>query len=298
MIAKISDMNLPGVEEDLEPSFDASTLASPQKNAPPENIPHSDAPLSKVSLLNGSPANGPSSDQIQTSSLGGIESEAKRFTSRKLGEVAWNASAFKDELFFNRENVLGLLSQVAQALRLGFRDPQPLKAGVEMGSSGESWEDSSDDSSGNSSTSTEHALADLDNLFSAQEDEAIAAILETMDGLWVLENDIQAVFIIEDGMDLGCACRKAADLLALHPKLKAPIYLVSDRKALHFITREVNRPINKLLKKPLEEKLRFLSWENLQAEVQGLGDRLRYLKPEFLEALSEGLLLPGADAPS
>jgi hypothetical protein len=42
----------------------------------------------------------------------------------------------------------------------------------------------------------------------------------------------------------------------------------------------------------LAECLRLLDWDRLRVEVEQLGDRVRYLKPEFVEGISEPVFAP------
>ncbi len=181
--------------------------------------------------------------------------------SAKFGPVAGVNAPFKQAKTFDGESVSRLLNRVAASLQLETRDSAPAAAS------------------------------------SFTDDDALAAALQSLDAWWLKDGEWAALFLIESGSESGAACRKAADLLALFPKLKAPLYLVGDPSAFPALLAEVHRPVHKLLKKPMEEKLHFLSWGKLQAEVEGLGDRLRYLKPEFLEGLADAFKIPSAPAP-
>ena len=81
--------------------------------------------------------------------------------------------------------------------------------------------------------------------------------------------------------------RRLADLMALHPKLKASLYVVAVAALREGLVSEIHRPVHRLLKKPLSESVRILDWNRLESEVVQLGERVRYLKPEFLEGISE-----------
>ncbi|MEO7426879.1 MAG: hypothetical protein ABI036_16955 [Fibrobacteria bacterium] len=117
-----------------------------------------------------------------------------------------------------------------------------------------------------------------------------AAVRKTLEGLsavWLHAGEVVAVFALEDGTGRWEGLRRLADLLALHPKLKAALYLVSVPGLKAGLFAEINRPVFRLLKKPLGEAVRILDWSRLKAEVGELGERVRYLKPEFLEGISE-----------
>jgi hypothetical protein len=118
-------------------------------------------------------------------------------------------------------------------------------------------------------------------------DEAVRKTLEGMDAVWMNGNDVIAVFVVEAGAGGWEGLRRLADLLALHPKLKAALYAVSLPALKVGLLAEINRPVNRLLKKPFGEAVRILDWNRLESEVGELGERVRYLKAEFLEGISE-----------
>src|SRR5688572_24571249 len=128
------------------------------------------------------------------------------------------------------------------------------------------------------------ALADLD--------EAVMRTLEGLDLVWLTEGEIVAAFVIETGTPGWEGLRRLSDLLALHPKLKAPLYAVTLPELEAGLLAEVHRPLHRLPKKPLAEVLRLLDWDRLRTELDGLGERVRYLKPEFLEGISEPVAAP------
>ena len=126
-------------------------------------------------------------------------------------------------------------------------------------------------------------------LFPQTLDEATRRTLIAMDMVWTHGTDVVTVFALhfQDGNWTGV--RRLADLLALHPKLKASLYVVSVAALRDGLLSEIHRPVHRLLKKPLSESVRILDWSRLEAEVVQLGERVRYLKPEFLEGISEPL---------
>jgi hypothetical protein len=122
-------------------------------------------------------------------------------------------------------------------------------------------------------------------------DEALDLCLRQFDMVWMHGGEPTAVFSVETGVDLGHGPRGFADLVALAPKWKGALYLISQTNIQAELLAEMHRPIYRLLKKALPELVRLLTWSRLQAEVTQLGDRVRYLKPEFLEGISEVSLL-------
>ena len=126
----------------------------------------------------------------------------------------------------------------------------------------------------------------------ADSDEAVARTLEGLDLVWMAGEEIVAAFVIETGTPGWEGLRRLSDLLALHPKLKAPLYAVTLPDLEPALLAEVHRPLHRLPKKPLAEVLRLLDWDRLRTELDGLGERVRYLKPEFLEGISEPVAAP------
>lgn len=125
-------------------------------------------------------------------------------------------------------------------------------------------------------------------------DAAVRRTLESLDMVWLDGEGVAAAFAIETGSASGDGLRRLADLLALHPKLKAPLYVVTLPALKPALLAEINRPVYRLLKKSLGEAVRLLDWNRLDAEVRELGERVRYLKPAFLEGISEVVDPPSA----
>ena len=130
---------------------------------------------------------------------------------------------------------------------------------------------------------TEDAVATDGIIFG---DEAIRQTVGVMDVVWSKGPDMVAIFALETDGDRGVVAR-LADLLALGPKTKAAFYVVSVPALRAELLSEIHRPIYRLLKKNFAETVRLLDWPRLQSEVTELGERVRYLKAEFLEGISE-----------
>jgi len=124
-------------------------------------------------------------------------------------------------------------------------------------------------------------------LFPVTLDEATRKTLIALDMVWTNGTDVVAAFALHEQDGNWSGIRRLADLLALHPKLKASLYVVSVPALREGLLSEIHRPVHRLLKKPLSESVRILDWTRLESEVVQLGERVRYLKPEFLEGISE-----------
>lgn len=77
------------------------------------------------------------------------------------------------------------------------------------------------------------------------------------------------------------------DLVAMQPNLNIPLFLVVPEDRREKVFAEVNRPTFSRLDPRLAEICRYISFEVLRERLAQLKDVVRYLKPDFLEELSE-----------
>ena len=133
-------------------------------------------------------------------------------------------------------------------------------------------------------------FADLPRLKSElplQFDEATNRTIELIDVLWLNGNAIVAAFEIESTTSIYSGLLRMADLIAMQPNLTIPLYLVAPDERRQKVIGEVNRPTFRRLSPPLFEVCRFISFSDLRARLKEAEPLIRYLKPEFLEELSE-----------
>jgi len=118
-------------------------------------------------------------------------------------------------------------------------------------------------------------------------DEATTRTIEYIDVLWLKGNAIVAAFEVESTTSIYSGLLRMSDLLSMQPNLNIPLYLVApdDRREKVFV--EVNRPTFSRLTPPLSEVVRFISFDTLRTKIKEVSTILRFLKPEFLEELSE-----------
>jgi len=105
--------------------------------------------------------------------------------------------------------------------------------------------------------------------------------------VWTSGEETVAAFILQPTFGAWEGIRQLGDLLTLQPKTKAALYAVTTHRWKPGLIQEIHRPIYRHLKKPLTQALRILDWPKLREEVDSLGDRARYLKPEFLQGISQ-----------
>ncbi len=120
-----------------------------------------------------------------------------------------------------------------------------------------------------------------------QFDEATNRTIELIDVLWLKGNAIVAAFEIESTTSIYSGLLRMADLIAMQPNINIPLYLVAPDERRQKVFDEVNRPTFRRLSPPLFEVCRFISFSDLQTKLKEAGALIRYLKPEFLEELSE-----------
>lgn len=135
-----------------------------------------------------------------------------------------------------------------------------------------------------------HRIADLPRLkqdLPLQFDEATTRTIELIDVLWLRGNAIAAAFEIECTTSIYSGLLRMADLIAMQPNLAIPLYLVAPEERRNKVMTEVNRPTFSRLSPPMKRMCRFISIPALQERVSQIASVVQYLKPEFLEGLSE-----------
>jgi hypothetical protein len=120
-----------------------------------------------------------------------------------------------------------------------------------------------------------------------QFDEATNRTIELIDVLWLKGNSIVAAFEIESTTSVYSGLLRMSDLTAMQPNLNIPLYLVAPDERRDKVLTEINRPTFSKLEPPLSEVCRFIPFSELRKKVQEIAPYTRFLKPEFLEELSE-----------
>lgn len=120
-----------------------------------------------------------------------------------------------------------------------------------------------------------------------QFDEATTKTIEYIDVLWLKGNAIVAAFEVESTTSIYSGLLRMSDLIAMQPNLNIPLYLVAPDKRREKVFVEVNRPTFSRLSPPLVDVCRYISFSTLKSRLEEAAAFVRYLKPEFLEELSE-----------
>jgi predicted RNA-binding protein len=130
-------------------------------------------------------------------------------------------------------------------------------------------------------------LPRLKNELPLQFDDATNRTIELIDVLWLKGNAIVAAFEVESTTSIYSGLLRMSDLIAMQPNLNIPLYLVAPDDRREKVIIEVNRPTFSRLTPPLSETCRFISFGTLKEQIKAAGNFLRFMKPEFLEEISE-----------
>jgi hypothetical protein len=120
-----------------------------------------------------------------------------------------------------------------------------------------------------------------------QFDEPTTKTIEYIDVLWLKGNAIVGAFEVESTSSIYSGLLRMSDLVAMQPNLNIPLYLVAPDERREKVFVEVNRPTFSRLSPPLVDVCRYISFSTLKARLEEAAAFVRYLKPEFLDELSE-----------
>jgi predicted RNA-binding protein len=120
-----------------------------------------------------------------------------------------------------------------------------------------------------------------------QFDDATNRTIELIDVLWLKGNAIVAAFEVESTTSIYSGLLRMSDLISMQPNLTIPLYLVAPDDRREKVMIEVNRPTFSKLSPPLSQICRFICFGTLKEQMKIVGHMLRFIKPEFLEEISE-----------
>ena len=134
------------------------------------------------------------------------------------------------------------------------------------------------------------AFQDVPNLkkeLPRQFDPVTNRIIELIDVLWFQGNSIIAAFEVEHTSSIYSGLLRMSDLLSTQPNIKINLFLVAHDDKREKVKNEINRPTFARLDPPLPKICRFIPYSKLKKEIEGLGPKIKYLRPEFLDEISE-----------
>jgi hypothetical protein len=132
-------------------------------------------------------------------------------------------------------------------------------------------------------------FSDIKNLraeLPRQFDEATNKTVELIDVLWLQGDAILAAFEVEHTSAIYSGLLRMSDLIAMQPNIKINLYLVAPDDRSEKVFNEINRPTFGRLKPPLPRICKFIPYSALKNEIDKVGSRLQYMKPEFIEAIA------------
>ena len=127
----------------------------------------------------------------------------------------------------------------------------------------------------------------MKNELPLQFDEATNRTIELIDVLWLEGNAIAAAFEVESTTSIYSGILRMSDLISMQPNLNIPLYIVAPDERRDKVFKEVNRPTFSRLSPPLPEICRYIPFSTLKNRIKELESVITYLKPEFLEEISE-----------
>jgi hypothetical protein len=115
--------------------------------------------------------------------------------------------------------------------------------------------------------------------------------IELIDVLWLDGNAIVAAFEIESTMSIYSGLLRMSDLVARQPNISVPLFLVAPEERREKVIQQVNRPTFERMKPPLVEVCRYISFEGLREVLTAAHDYVSFLKPAWLQTISESCAL-------
>lgn len=113
------------------------------------------------------------------------------------------------------------------------------------------------------------------------------SVLETMDVLWLKDEQAAAAFAIERNGSLLVALLDIADFLALQPDAHIPFYLAAPDCRRPDVIRQINRAAFAALPLPAAEACRFISFNTVYRTIPGLKTKMPHLTSAILLEISE-----------
>lgn len=120
-----------------------------------------------------------------------------------------------------------------------------------------------------------------------QFDEATNKTIELIDVLWLQGDAFVAAFEVEHSTSVYSGLLRMSDLVSMQPNIKLDLYLVAPDERREKVVSEINRPTFARLKPSLPKICKFIAYSRLKQEIDAMGTRIKYIKPEFIQDLAE-----------
>ncbi|MCH8028702.1 MAG: EVE domain-containing protein [Candidatus Dadabacteria bacterium] len=120
-----------------------------------------------------------------------------------------------------------------------------------------------------------------------QFDDATNKTIEMIDVLWLRGDAIIAAFEVEHTTSVYSGLLRMSDLISMQPNIKIDLYIVAPDERRDKVFEEINRPTFASLNPSLPRICRFIPYSKLRDEIEQIGNRVQYMKPEFIEEIAE-----------
>ncbi len=120
-----------------------------------------------------------------------------------------------------------------------------------------------------------------------QFDEATNRTIELIDVLWLQKDAIIAAFEVEHTSSIYSGLLRMSDLISMQPNLKINLYVVAPDDRSDKVIAEVNRPTFARLNPSLPKICKFIPYSQLKKEIERIGHRVRYMRPQFVDGFAE-----------
>jgi hypothetical protein len=133
-------------------------------------------------------------------------------------------------------------------------------------------------------------ISRIRNILPRQFDDATNRTIELIDVLWLQGDAIVAAFEVEHTSAIYSGLLRMSDLISMQPNLKINLYIVAPDDRTDKVFNEINRPTFARLKPPLPQICKFIPYSLLKKEIEQMGKRVIYMKPEFIEGIAVSCL--------
>ena len=125
------------------------------------------------------------------------------------------------------------------------------------------------------------------NVLPRQFDEATNRTIELIDVLWLNRDAIVAAFEVEHTTAIYSGLLRMSDLVSMQPNIKINLYMVAPDDRRDKVFTEINRPTFARLKPPLPKICKFIPYSEIKKEIEQIGVRVRFMRPEFIDDIAE-----------
>jgi hypothetical protein len=120
-------------------------------------------------------------------------------------------------------------------------------------------------------------------------DEKITRRIRNIDVLWIKGSAIVAAFEVENSTSVYSGILRMADLIALAPGFRIPLYVVAPDERRRKVMGEVTRPTFERLDPPMSAACRFIPYSTVRMRLPEQAMRA-FTSPNFLQGVSEACI--------